>query len=107
MNFIEKIMAGGFLAGQKTYVTAIVGIISTISLYLVGDMNLNGLVPALIAAFTAIFLKAGQNRIASTQTLQVAADAGQLNPETVAKVVLNNNVSVNEAATAAITKANK
>lgn len=37
---MSDISSGGFLAGKKTYITAITGIVGALGAYLVGDMTL-------------------------------------------------------------------
>ena len=58
---IKTIMAGGMLAGKRTYIIAGAGIVSAIGAYLVGDV---GLVEALNSIFplaAIYFLRKGLN----------------------------------------------
>lgn len=53
------ITRGGFLAGKKTYITAITGIITAIGAYLIGEMDLVQTFQAVWPLITVAFLRKG------------------------------------------------
>jgi len=53
------ISRGGFLAGKKTYITAITGIVGAIGAYLVGEMELVQTFQAVWPLVTVAFLRKG------------------------------------------------
>jgi|SRR5215203_1324266 len=107
MNFFDKIMQGGFLTGQKTYVAAAVAILTAVASYLTGEISLNGAFPAVVAAIIAITTKAGQARIENLQKLQIAADAGKVTQAAAVKATFTPDTSVAATVAAVETKANK
>ncbi|MCB1832079.1 MAG: hypothetical protein KDH19_01320 [Geminicoccaceae bacterium] len=56
---MDKILNGGFLAGYKTYLTALLSMITAIIAYLSGDMELQNLIQTLSTALIGAFLRAG------------------------------------------------
>lgn len=53
------ISRGGFLAGKKTYITAITGIIGAIGAYLIGEMDLIQTFQAVWPLIAVAFLRKG------------------------------------------------
>ncbi len=53
------ISRGGFLAGKKTYITAITGIIGAIGAYLIGEMDLIQTFQTVWPLITVAFLRKG------------------------------------------------
>ena len=53
------ISTGGFLAGKKTYITAVTGIVGALGAYLVGDMNLIEAFQVIWPLITVAFLRKG------------------------------------------------
>ncbi len=53
------ISRGGFLAGKKTYITAITGIIGALGAYLTGDMTLVETFQVVWPLITVAFLRKG------------------------------------------------
>lgn len=60
-----SISSGGYLSGYKTYITAIVGIITAIGLYLSGDVDLSGTISTVFPLISVICVRLG---IASSTT---------------------------------------
>ena len=56
---MSKILDGGWLAGRKTYLTAIMTIVTSVIAYLSGEMDLQGLIQAVSTAAIGAFLRAG------------------------------------------------
>jgi uncharacterized membrane protein YkvI len=52
-----SILNGGFLSGKKTYVTALVGVVTALAAYLVGDLGLAALVEIMFPLLGVVFLK--------------------------------------------------
>lgn len=52
-----SILNGGLLSGKKTYVTALVGLVSAVAAYLVGDLSLAALVEIMFPLLGVVFLK--------------------------------------------------
>ena len=53
------ISTGGLLAGKKTYITAVTGIVGALGAYLVGDMNLIEAFQVIWPLITVAFLRKG------------------------------------------------
>ncbi len=53
------ISRGGFLAGKKTYITAITGIIGALGAYLIGEMDLVQTFQAVWPLIAVAFLRKG------------------------------------------------
>jgi len=53
------ISRGGFLAGKKTYITAITGIIGALGAYLIGELDLMQTFQAVWPLITVAFLRKG------------------------------------------------
>lgn len=53
------ISRGGFLAGKKTYITAVTGIVGAIGAYLAGEMDLIQTLQAAWPLITVAFLRKG------------------------------------------------
>lgn len=49
----------GILAGKKTYVTAVVAIISTVAAYLVGDVQLTDAAQLILTSILGITIRSG------------------------------------------------
>ncbi|MAF95888.1 MAG: hypothetical protein CMM60_09080 [Rhodospirillaceae bacterium] len=56
---MSDISTGGFLAGKKTYITAITGIVGALGAYLVGDMNLIEAFQVVWPLISVAFLRKG------------------------------------------------
>ena len=56
---MNDISTGGFLAGKKTYITAITGIVGAVGAYLVGDMTLVEAFQVIWPLITVAFLRKG------------------------------------------------
>lgn len=56
---MNDISTGGFLAGKKTYITAITGIVTALGAYLVGDMTLVEMFQVVWPLFSVAFLRKG------------------------------------------------
>ena len=56
---MSDISTGGFLAGKKTYITAITGIVGALGAYLVGDMNLVEAFQVVWPLISVAFLRKG------------------------------------------------
>ncbi|NQV83449.1 MAG: hypothetical protein HQ494_06465 [Rhodospirillales bacterium] len=54
-----NISRGGFLAGKKTYITAITGIIGALGAYLIGELDLMQTFQAVWPLITVAFLRKG------------------------------------------------
>lgn len=58
----SKIIKGGFLAGQRTYIISGIGILSAVGAYLVGDVDIFDMLQAIFTLGGIYFLrKAGDN----------------------------------------------
>jgi hypothetical protein len=66
----SKIIKGGFLAGQRTYIISGIGILSAVGAYLVGDTDIFTMLQAIFTLGGIYFLrKAGDNdQISKKQT---------------------------------------
>jgi len=56
---IKDILTGGFLKGYKTYITSVVGIITAISYYLYGDMDIQEVIQTVMPLIGIVFLRKG------------------------------------------------
>ncbi len=56
---MSDISSGGFLAGKKTYVTALTGIVGAIGAYLVGEMTLVETFQVVWPLISVAFLRKG------------------------------------------------
>ncbi len=56
---MSDISTGGFLAGKKTYITAITGIVGAVGAYLVGDMTLVEAFQVVWPLISVAFLRKG------------------------------------------------
>ncbi|MCH7936850.1 MAG: hypothetical protein IH994_07145 [Proteobacteria bacterium] len=56
---MSDISSGGFLAGKKTYITAITGIVGALGAYLVGDMTLVETFQVVWPLISVAFLRKG------------------------------------------------
>lgn len=56
---LDKILTGGFLAGKKTILASLLGIVSAVVAYLVGDADLTTTFNSVFTFLTAIFLRQG------------------------------------------------
>lgn len=56
---MTDISTGGFLAGKKTYITAITGIVGAVGAYLVGEMTLVETFQVVWPLIAAAFLRKG------------------------------------------------
>ncbi len=56
---MSDISSGGFLAGKKTYVTAVTGIVGALGAYLVGDMTLVETFQVVWPLISVAFLRKG------------------------------------------------
>jgi len=56
---MTNILKGGYLAGKKTYVTAVVAIVGAIGFYLTGEADLVTTFQTIVAASTAAFIRSG------------------------------------------------
>ena len=56
---MTDIATGGFLAGKKTYITAVTGIVGAVGAYLVGDMTLVEAFQVVWPLITVAFLRKG------------------------------------------------
>jgi len=54
-----NISRGGFLAGKKTYITAVTGIVAAIGAYLIGEMDLVQTFQTIWPLITVAFLRKG------------------------------------------------
>lgn len=54
---MEKIITGGFLAGNRTYIVSTVGILSAIGAYLVGDTTIFGAMQTIFTLGGIYFLR--------------------------------------------------
>ena len=59
MSDITSIATGGFLAGKKTYITAVTGIVGAIGAYLTGEMTLVEAFQVIWPLVTVAFLRKG------------------------------------------------
>lgn len=59
MSDITSIATGGFLAGKKTYITAVTGIVGAVGAYLVGEMTLIEAFQVIWPLITVAFLRKG------------------------------------------------
>jgi hypothetical protein len=59
MTDIANIAAGGFLAGKKTYIAAVTGIVGAVGAYLAGEMTLIEALQAIWPLVTVAFLRKG------------------------------------------------
>jgi hypothetical protein len=57
-NKKEVITTGGFLSGKKTYITAIIGVITAIGGYLTGDFGLVDTVQTVLTAVLGATIRA-------------------------------------------------
>ena len=58
---INKIFNGGFLAGHRTYLMSGIGILSTIGAYLIGDIDVFGMLSTAFPLAAIYFLRASNN----------------------------------------------
>jgi len=58
---------GGFLAGYKTVLTAIAGVIGALGAYFSGQMGLQEMIIAVITAIMAIFFRMGIFKVTQTK----------------------------------------
>lgn len=58
-----KILEGGFLKDKKIYVTAVVGIMTAVGSYLIGELGLVELVQVMFPLLGVIFLKKEMNTV--------------------------------------------
>lgn len=56
---MASILEGGFLAGKKTYITAVLMILTAVANYLTGDAGLSDTINQVLLAFGMGFLRAG------------------------------------------------
>lgn len=56
---LNQVVSGGFLQGKKTYVVAVLFILSSVGGYLVGDVNLVGLLQDVLGASGLAALRHG------------------------------------------------
>ena len=56
---MADIATGGFLAGKKTYITAVTGIVGAVGAYLIGDMTLVEAFQVIWPLITVAFLRKG------------------------------------------------
>ena len=56
---MSNIIKGGWLAGKKTYITAITGALTAVGAYLYGGLDIGGLIEALFEASAIAGLRAG------------------------------------------------
>lgn len=56
---MSDIATGGFLAGKKTYVTAVTGIVGAVGAYLVGEMTLVDAFQVIWPLIAVAFLRKG------------------------------------------------
>ncbi len=56
---MEKIINGGFLKGKKTYITTIIGILTAIGAYLIGEINLVNLLQTVFPLAGIFFIRKG------------------------------------------------
>ncbi len=54
-----NISRGGWLAGKKTYITAVTGIVAALGAYLIGEMDLIQTFQAVWPLLTVAFLRKG------------------------------------------------
>jgi len=59
MTDIVNITTGGFLAGKKTYIAAVTGVVGAIGAYLVGEMTLIEAFQVIWPLITVAFLRKG------------------------------------------------
>ena len=59
MSDITSIASGGILAGKKTYITAVTGVVGAVGAYLVGEMTLVEAFQAIWPLVTVAFLRKG------------------------------------------------
>jgi len=59
MSDITSIATGGFLAGNKTYITAVTGIVGAVGAYLTGEMTLVEAFQVIWPLVTVAFLRKG------------------------------------------------
>ena len=58
---LSKIISGGMLAGQRTYIVSGVGIISAIAAYLIGDENIFNVMNTIFTLGGIYFLRKSVN----------------------------------------------
>lgn len=56
---MSKILTGGFLAGKKTHVTAVVGVITAVAAYLTGEAGLADTIQIVLTAVLGSTLRLG------------------------------------------------
>lgn len=56
---MSNINEGGFLKGKKTYITAALGVLGAVGLYLTGEADLATALQTIIAALSAAFIRNG------------------------------------------------
>ncbi len=54
---MNKFIKGGFLAGRRTYIMSGVGILSAVGAYMVGDMDIFGMLQAVFTLGGIYFLR--------------------------------------------------
>jgi len=59
MNFVKNIQRGGFLAGKRTYLVAVAGILSAVGAYLTGDASLTDTLNIIFPLGAICFLRRG------------------------------------------------
>jgi hypothetical protein len=67
MTDIASIPSGGFLAGKKTYITAITGVVGAVGAWLVGEMTLVEAFQVIWPLVSVAFLRKG---VAQGQTAE-------------------------------------
>lgn len=56
---MSNVVSGGMLAGKKTYITAVVGIVGAVGAYLVGEADLFQTFQLIVTAVAAASIRAG------------------------------------------------
>lgn len=54
---MKKIIKGGYLAGQRTYIISGIGILSAVGAYMVGDTDVFGMLQAIFTLGGIFFLR--------------------------------------------------
>ena len=56
-SFMKQIISGGYLAGRRTYIISGIGIISAVGAYLVGDIDVFGMLQTVFTLGGIYFLR--------------------------------------------------